>query len=82
MSKRLQVIIDETDLKTYETNAELEGVTLSEWVRQSLRDASQRKSLKDPERKLRAIKEAMTFEAPAPPIEQMLQEIERGYLED
>lgn len=52
---------------------------LSEWVRQALRDASRHESLADPRRKLQAIRATMKHSFPAPDIDTMLEEIERGY---
>ncbi|MDZ4693701.1 MAG: hypothetical protein SGI86_01020 [Deltaproteobacteria bacterium] len=39
MSKRLQVVMDEAELRGYERAARAAGVPLSEWVRRALRDA-------------------------------------------
>ena len=46
-----------------------------------LRLARSDKASGDPKRKLRAIRKAATYSFPTADIEQMLDEIERGYLE-
>jgi hypothetical protein len=79
MSKRLQVVLDDGELRRYEECAEAEGLTLSAWVRQSLRAAEREVSTADPGRKLAAIRAAYAYSFPAPDIEVMLDEIEQGY---
>lgn len=79
MSKRLQVVMSSSELKTYERAARAKGVPLSEWVRQALRMAYQAVPAASPERKLAAIRAATQNRFPAPDIDKMLAEIERGY---
>lgn len=57
-------------------------MTVAEWVRKALRAARRREPETDRARKLAAIGEAARHRFPAPAIEQMLEEIERGYLGD
>jgi hypothetical protein len=80
MSKRLQVVVDDTELHEYEETAKVLGLTLSAWVRQNLRKASRDVSRGDVEAKLAAIRRAASYSFPAPDIAQMNKEIERGYL--
>ena len=82
MSKRLQVLFDEEELRQIQRLAREERVTTAEWVRQRLREAQEQRARPDIERKLAVVRAATHFEAPAPPIEQMNAEIEQGYLED
>jgi hypothetical protein len=79
VSKRLQVVIDDAELGSFQRAAARSGVTLAEWVRQVLRRAEQSSSTGDPDRKLAAIRRATTYAFPAPDVDQMLPEIERGY---
>ncbi|MCC7541611.1 MAG: hypothetical protein IT379_35660 [Deltaproteobacteria bacterium] len=79
MSKRLQVVMSESDHRALTRLAKQRGMPLSEWVRQALRDASRHESPADPRRKLQAIRAAMKHSFPAPDIDTMLEEIERGY---
>ena len=57
-------------------------MTVAEWVRQALRAARRREPEGKRARKLAAIREAGCHRFPAPPIEQMLDEIEGGHLGD
>lgn len=81
MSKRLQVLLEEHELKEIRRAARAERMTVAEWVRQALRSARREVPSRDPERKLAAIRAAARHSFPAPGIEKMLEEIERGYLE-
>lgn len=81
MSKRLQVLLDEDELAEIQRLAKRRHQTTAAWVRDALRAARDTASHPDTERKLRVIREASTYSHPAPDIEQMLEEIERGYLE-
>lgn len=82
MTKRLQVLMDDDELQQIQRTARRERVTTAEWVRQRLREAQEQRARPDIATKLAAIQKASTYRAPAPDIEQMLAEIERGYLDD
>ena len=82
MTKRLQVLMDEDELRTIQRLARKERVTTAEWVRQRLREAQEQRARPDLERKLAVLRAASKYQAPAPDIEQMNAEIEQGYLED
>ncbi len=75
------MLVSDDEIRSYEDTAETEGLTLSEWVRQSLRQAERGRSHGDVDAKIAAIREATQYRFPAPSIETMLDEIERGYLE-
>lgn len=79
VSKRLQVVVDETELERFQGAAEKVGMTLAEWVRQVLRRAERDSSPGDVEKKLAAVRAATRNSFPAPDIEEMLDQIERGY---
>jgi len=79
MSKRLQVLLDESELQQLQKTAREEGVPLSEWVRRALREARAREPEGDIESKLRAVRAAASHEFPTADIDQMLAEVERGY---
>lgn len=79
MSKRLQVILTEEELASIRDDARRHRVSVSEWVRQSLRNARRDSSSGDPARKLAAIRAATRHGFPTADVDQMLQEIERGY---
>lgn len=59
--------------------ARREHLTVGEWVRRTLRKARDEKSTKAPEAKLKAVRRAVQYEFPSADIQQMLDEIERGY---
>lgn len=79
MSKRLQVILADDDAQALQQMAVDEGVTVSEWVRQTLRNARRQRATIDVEQRLDTIRAATRHSFPAPDIDQMLEEIERGY---
>jgi len=79
MSKRLQVLMDERELREIERLARGERVTVSEWARQALRVAAGRRPRGDARRKIEVVRAAARQAFPAGDIAQMLEEIERGY---
>ena len=82
MSIRLQVVMSEDELDAVRAAARERGMTVSEWVRETIRDARRKVSSGDAERKLAAIRAADRHGYPTADIDQMLAEIERGYGED
>lgn len=82
MSKRLQVLFDDAELKEIRQVAHRHKLSVAEWVRATLRAARKREPSSDRARKLQAIREAVRHRFPAGPIEEMLAEIERGYLDN
>lgn len=81
MSKRLQVLFDEAELRQIRTIADRHGMSVSEWVRQVVRGAQRREASGDPARKLQVIHAASRHAFPTADIEALLAEIERGYLQ-
>ena len=81
MSKRLQVLLEEPELRAVQRAARAERMTVAEWVRQALRAARRRAPTADPRRKIESIRAAARHSFPSPDVEQMLAEIESGYLE-
>lgn len=79
MSKRLQVLLKEDEYREIRRIARRNRMTMAEWVRQALRKAREEQE-RTKEKKLAAIREAAKHSYPAPDIDQMLEEIERGYL--
>jgi hypothetical protein len=80
MSKRLQVLLEERELKEIQRIARGQRTTVAEWVRQALRSARQQEPLGDAGRKLEAVRVAALHSFPTADIDQMLAEIERGYV--
>lgn len=80
MSKRLQVILDDEEFEEFRRAAAREGYTVSAWVRQSLRQARRQGSAGDVEHRLGAVRAAVRHSFPTADMEQLLDEIEQGYL--
>ena len=80
MTKRLQVLLDDAELRTIQRLARRDKVTTAEWVRRRLREGAAN-SRGDTASKLAAIHAAYRLNVgPSPDIDQMLAEIEQGYL--
>ncbi len=79
MSKRMQVLFEEDELAEMRRCARGQRLTLSAWVRRTLREAVKRTPEGDAEYKLDAIRAAARHDFPVADIEHMLEEVERGY---
>jgi Ribbon-helix-helix protein, copG family len=79
--RRLQVWMDDDEMAEIQRLAKRSHQTTAAWVREALRVARDTNRRTGIERKLDAINRASTYSHPAPDIEQMLDEIERGYIE-
>jgi hypothetical protein len=78
--KRLQVLMEDEELREIQRSARRERVTTAEWVRQRLREARERQAGPDVATKLAAVQAAYRHQGPTADMEQMLSEIERGYV--
>lgn len=79
MSKRLQVLLPDSEMEQIRRIARRERLTVGEWVRQVLRAARSRQPIHDPQDKLKAIRKAAAYSFPTADIQEMLAQIERGY---
>ncbi len=79
MSKRLQVLFEDQELRDIRSAARRMRMTVAEWVRQELREARRRQPRASADAKLAAIRAALAHRAPVGDIQRMLAEIERGY---
>ena len=79
MTKRLQVLFDETEYAALQAAATSRGMTMAEWVRQALAAARREASTADVDRKLAAIRAAVRHAGPTGPIERVIGETERSY---
>ena len=79
MTKRLQVLFDDDELRELQRLARQNRMTTAEWVRRSLRAARDAETGADVGQKLAAVRAAAAFAFPTADIEVMLGEIERGY---
>lgn len=79
MSKRLQVLLDEDEYHAIARLARAQHMTVAAWVREALRDARARRPSRPAADKLRVVRAAARHAYPTADIDQMLEEIERGY---
>ena len=80
MSKRLQVVVDDHDLREIRRAAAQAGQTVSEWVRQATRAyARDTRPSGSTAKKLALLRAAMAHEFATADIDVMLTEIEAGY---
>lgn len=79
MHRRLQVLLDERELKAIQRAARAQNLTTAEWVRQVLRAARREQPGGGSRRKLEAISSAARYSFPSGEIDSMLAEIDRGY---
>ena len=77
MSKRLQVLFDETEFMEIQESARRCRMTVAEWVRQALRRARHEHPAAV-DAKLAAVAEAASHEYPTADIDVMLREIDAG----
>ncbi|HSD30157.1 MAG TPA: antitoxin [Vicinamibacteria bacterium] len=80
MSKRLQVLLDESELAEIRRAARRHKLTTAAWVRQALRTARRAEPGSDPRRKLAVVRAAARHRFPTADIDRMLAEIERGFV--
>lgn len=72
--------MDDAELARVRADAERHGVTVSEWVRYALNRTRRLEAETATEDKLLAIDQALEHDHPTGDIDQMLREIEQGYL--
>jgi hypothetical protein len=82
MTTRLQVLLDDEEIAEIRRVAKLRRMSVAEWVRQALRSARGDEPTSSANSKLAAVREAARGEYPTSNIQQMLTEIEGGYLKD
>ena len=80
MSKRLQVLLEESELAKIRKLARRQRLTTAGWVRQALRVAQRAVPGADARTKLTTVRAAVDHAFPTADIDQMLAEIERGSL--
>ncbi len=73
--------MEEAEYRRIQRVARSRGMTVAEWVRQALRKVYQREPLGHRDKKLAAVRAAAAHAFPSADIDQMLAEIERGYLD-
>ncbi len=80
MAKRLQVILQDSEYRDIQRAARARHMSLAEWVRQALEAARRKEPDGNLTRKIEAIHAAAQHEFPSGDIDNMLAEIEVGYL--
>ena len=78
----MQVLLEDDEFEEIRRVAKRHRMTVAEWVRQALRHARRDEPAVDPRKKLAAVRAAARGDYPTADIDQMLAEIEGGYLED
>ncbi len=81
MTTRMQVLLEDDEFAEIRRVAKRHRMTVAEWVRQALRRARRDEPAVDPRKKLAAVRAAARGAYPTAEIDQMLVEIERGYVE-
>ncbi|GMU67341.1 MAG: hypothetical protein AMXMBFR36_36150 [Acidobacteriota bacterium] len=79
MSKRLQVLLEEEELREVKRAARLARVSVADWVRDALRAKRQAAPASAPDRKLAVVRAATRHAFPVGEVGAMLAEIESGY---
>jgi len=82
MSKRLQVLLDDEEMREIRRLARQQQTTVAEWVRRALRAARQHQPVESTEAKIQAVRAAVRHSFPTADIADMLREIESGYALD
>jgi hypothetical protein len=80
MGTRLHVILDDAEMNEIRAIAGRNGMTVAGWVRRAIRAAKAEEPAADPQRKLDALRAAVSHSFPAADIEEMLTEIAKGLL--
>jgi hypothetical protein len=80
MPKRLQVILQDPEYREIQRVARTRRMSLAEWVRQALDLARRREPLGEASKKLEVIRAAARHNYPTGDVDQMLAEIESGYI--
>jgi len=76
---RLQVVMDEAEIREIRQMARRERLSVSEWVRRCLREARRTRPSRGADRKLKTVRTSARHAFPTADIDQMLAEIEAGY---
>jgi hypothetical protein len=78
MSTRLQVVLNDSEMREIQSVAQAQHLTVAEWVRQALRSARRAQPATDAERKIQCVRESATYGYPTGEVDEVLQDVERG----
>lgn len=70
--------MEEAELERYRRQAELRGMSLSEWVRRALARVAEEEARTSPEVRVEALERALTCNHPTGEMDELLADIERG----
>lgn len=79
MAKRVQVVVQDSEYREIQRAARGRGMPVAEWVRHALVLAARSETSHEVAAKLEVIRIAAGMSFPAADIEQMIEEIGRGY---
>jgi hypothetical protein len=79
VSKRLQVLMTDSEYDSIAQAAKRQNLAVGEYVRRELARSARLSDISPMEQKLDVISRALEYNFPAPDIEQMNAEIDRGY---
>lgn len=77
----MQVLFDEDEYTRIQRQARARGQTLAQWVRDAVRESYRSQPSGDLDRKLAAVRAAVVNDFPTADVDEMLDDIERGYLD-
>lgn len=80
MSKRLQVILQDHEYRELQRAAKAKRITIAAWVRDALQAAHREEPLANVAKKLAAVRLGARHNLPTSDIDDMLSDIERGYI--
>lgn len=75
---RLQVVLDDREMREIQRVAHAHRLTVAEWVRQALRKVRREAPVTEAEQKVQCVRESATHSYPTADIDEMLRDIERG----
>lgn len=73
------MVLDDAEMREFQTVARAHHLTLAEWVRQALRRARDEQPVTDSARKIQCVRESVIYSYPTGDIDEMLGDIERGH---
>ncbi len=79
MTTRLQVLLDEAEMKAIRQAARRRRMTVSDWVRAALREGRQAEPGTAARTKLEVVRAASEHAFPVADVDQLFEEIESGY---
>jgi len=79
VTKRLQIQVEETELREFERVARTRQMSVTRWALETLREARNLGAQKTVGEKVEAVRRAARHKFPTADLPQMLEEIERGY---